>query len=69
MVRPSCSPNTVSVHSKDGVVTKLKSAMDTEKFLVTIVWNPDRFHVVDPILDDAKFNMTCRAVEKLVTWE
>jgi hypothetical protein len=42
--------------SKDHVATKPKRMIDTNKLMVTIIWNPYGAYVVDLFLDGAKFN-------------
>jgi hypothetical protein len=42
--------------SRDDMVTKPKSQIQSKKFMFTIIWNPTGFYVVDRLPNDTKMN-------------
>jgi hypothetical protein len=42
--------------SRDNVVTKSRLDIQSKEFMVTIIWNPSGFYVVDRLLNHAKMN-------------
>jgi hypothetical protein len=50
------SPRRMQTLSRDNMATKSRQQIQNKKFMLTIIWNPIRFYVVDRLPNNTKLN-------------